>query len=122
MRERSRAGIFNRINWEKLRPGPREGLVDSNASPVLLWQPGAVSNSHIGVSSIGSQADAMASVSKDYERWVNRVTSWVRRNGTKVWGPDLARPGMDVNLDFLNNVYALPKALDALENGAQGRS
>jgi hypothetical protein len=36
MRGGSRAAVFNRINWERLEPAPDEGLVDSNASPVLV--------------------------------------------------------------------------------------
>src|SRR5690242_21496166 len=35
---------------------------------------------------IGSQADSTQAFSPDYERWVNRVTGWVRRRGTVVWG------------------------------------
>jgi hypothetical protein len=123
MAEASKAGIFNRINWNRVRRGPRDGLVDSNASPVLFWRPGEVTGSVIRVSDIGSQADAIAAVSDDYERWVNRVIGWVRRNGTKVWGieRDAVRPDLNIDLNFVNNVYALPSALRALEGGAAGR-
>ena len=40
MDEPTKAGVFNRVNWDRLRPTAREGLVDSNVSPVLLWTPG----------------------------------------------------------------------------------
>ena len=65
----------------------------------------------------------LGAISGDYERWVNRVLSWVRRKGTKVWGLERnsIRPDLDVHLPFVNNVYALPGALSALEAGASGR-
>lgn len=123
MDEPTKAGVFNRVNWDRLRPTAREGLVDSNVSPVLLWTPGETTGSSLRVSSIGSQADAKGAISGDYERWVNRVLSWVRRKGTKVWGLERnsIRPDLDVHLPFVNNVYALPGALSALEAGASGR-
>lgn len=98
MDEATRAGVFNRINWDRLRPAPSEGLVDSNASPVLLWVPGPVGES-FGPSS-GYDA-----------------------KGTRVWGSEQGsvRPDLDIELGFVNNVYALPEALGALESGAVGR-
>ena len=123
MDEPTKAGVFNRVNWDRLRPTAPEGLVDSNVSPVLLWTPGETTSSSLRVSSIGSQADAMGAISGDYERWVNRVLSWVRRKGTKVWGLERnsIRPDLDIHLPFVNNVYALPGARSALEAGASGR-
>jgi hypothetical protein len=43
------------------------------------------------------------------------------------WAPSgfrmvlLSRPDLDIDLGFVNNVYALPEALIVLENGALGR-
>jgi hypothetical protein len=121
--EGTKAGIFNRINWGRLRQDPSEGLVDSNASPVLFWQPGKATETLLTTSNIGSQADAMAAVSMEYEKWVKRVMDWVRRNGTRVWGLERheVRPDLDIDLSFVNNVYALPEALIVLQNGARGR-
>jgi hypothetical protein len=66
----------------------------------------------------------MAQVSKDYERWVNRSMSWIRRNGTRVWGLKgrQTRPGLDIDLSFISTVFALPGALQALESGTPGRN
>ena len=121
--EQSKAGVFNRLNWQRLRPSPSEGIVDSNASAVLFWTPGQASDSALSTSTIGSQADAMHAVSTEYERWVKGVIGWVRRRGTKVWGLERheVRADLDVQLSFVNNVYALPGALSALEGGASGR-
>ncbi|MDR7080838.1 hypothetical protein J2X01_000107 [Arthrobacter ginsengisoli] len=123
MDEPTRAGVFNRLNWDRLRPPPDRALVDSNASPVLFWEPAGLSNEVIGVSQLGSQADAMAAVSVDYERWVNRTIGWIRRKGSKVWGLEqgTVRPDLDIQLGFVNSVYALPGALRGLEQGALGR-
>ena len=60
MEERSKAGVFNRLNWDLLRPTSREGLVDSNRSPVLLWTPGTAGPSEVTVSTVGSQAGSRA--------------------------------------------------------------
>jgi hypothetical protein len=87
MADQSRSRLFNRINWERLKPRSGEGLVDSNASPVLLWPPATDSDGVLVSGGIGSQADSMSAVSRDYERWVNRVMDWIRRRGAKVWGP-----------------------------------
>jgi len=115
----SRAGVFNRINWERLSPEPNEGLVDSNASPVLLWTPATASPGALGSGSIGSQADSMSAVSMDYELWANRVMNWIRRRGTKVWGLEThdIRPDLDIRRTDLTTVFALPDALSALERG-----
>jgi len=123
MTEPSRAGVFNRMNWERLKPKPREGLVDSNASPVLLWTPATQGPSALGAGSIGSQADAMRAISEDYERWVNQVMNWVRRKGTKVWGLEThdLRPDLDVRRTDVTMVFALPAALSALEGGLAAR-
>jgi hypothetical protein len=124
MSEPGKAGMFNRLNWQRLSPGAEEGLIDSNASPVLFWKPAPSSDPVLRVSEIGSQADSMSAVSPDYERWVNRVMGWVRRRGTKVWGPQRhdVRPDLDIALAFVNTTYALPGALAALEAGTPGRS
>ncbi|ALV41696.1 hypothetical protein AU252_11490 [Pseudarthrobacter sulfonivorans] len=119
----TRAGLFNRLNWDRLRPSLDKALVDSNASPVLFWEPAEISKEVLGVSMLGSQADSMAAISVDYERWVNRTIGWIRRKGTKVWGLErgAVRPDLDIQLGFLNSVYALPGALRTLEQGAVGR-
>jgi hypothetical protein len=123
MDEPTRAGVFNRLNWDRLRPPLDEALVDSSASPVLFWEPAEISNEVIGVSQLGSQADAMAAISESYERWVKRTIGWIRRKGTKVWGLERGalRPDLDIQLGFINSVYALPGAHRALEQGAAGR-
>jgi hypothetical protein len=92
----SRSGLFNRLNWERLNPKPGEALVDSNASPVLLWIPASHTEGALASGNIGSQADSMSAVSTEYERWANRVMNWVRRRGTKVWG----LPAQDVRPDL----------------------
>ncbi|MCY1675758.1 hypothetical protein OVA06_13750 [Pseudarthrobacter sp. SL88] len=115
--------VFNRLNWEKLAPAENEALMDSNASPTILWSPARLHAEAIFPSSLGSQADSMAEVSKDYERWVNRSMSWIRRNGTRVWGLEgrQARPDLDIELSFISTVFALPDALQAMESGTPGR-
>jgi hypothetical protein len=122
MAEPSRAGVFNRLNWDRLKPKPNEGLLDSNASPVLLWTPAVGGADGLGSGTIGSQADSMSAVSKDYERWVNRVMNWVRRRGTRVWGltDQDKRPDLDLRRTDVTTVYALPDALTVLERGAPG--
>jgi hypothetical protein len=123
MDQPTKAGVFNKLNWDRLHPAHDEALADSNASPVLLWIPAEIGSEVIGVSELGSQADALATISADYERWVNRTTGWIRRRGMKVWGLEQGkvRPDLDIRLGFLNNVYALPGALRALEQGSAGR-
>lgn len=124
MNEPSRAGVFNRLNWQRLSPSDKEGLIDSNISPVLLWRAGHSDDSVLRVSEIGSQADSMSAVSPEYERWANRIMGWVRRQGTKVWGRQRrnVRPDLDIALAVVSTIYALPDALAALEAGARGRS
>ena len=124
MNESSKAGVFNRLNWQQLSPGDEAGLIDSNISPVLFWRPGHSDDSVLRVSEIGSQADSMSAVSPEYERWVNRIMGWVRRRGTKVWGWQRRniRPDLDIALGFVSTIYALPDALVALEAGVPGRS
>lgn len=119
----TKAGVLNRLTWDRLHPALDEGLVDSNPSPVLLWVPAEIGSEVIGVSQLGSQADAMAAISADYGRWVIRTTGWIRRKGTKVWGLEqgTVRPDLNTQLGFINSVYALPSALRALEQGAVGR-
>lgn len=64
MNEPSKAGVFNRLNWQRLSPSGKEGLIDSNISPVLLWRAGHSDDSVLRVSEIGSQADSMSAVSR----------------------------------------------------------
>ena len=115
--------VFNRLNWEKFAPAEDEALMDANASPTVLWSPARLNAEAIFPSSLGSQADSMAEISKDYERWVNRSMSWIRRNGTRVWGLEgiQTRPDLDIDLSFISKVFALPGALQALESGTPGR-
>jgi hypothetical protein len=124
MNESTKAGVFNRLNWQQLSPNDEAGLIDSNISPVLFWRPGHSDGSALRVSKIGSQADSMSAVSQEYERWVNRTMDWVRRRGTKVWGLQRrnARPDLDIALAVVSTIYALPDALAALEAGVPGRS
>jgi len=119
MTEKSKSGLFNRLNWERLKPGQSEGLVDSNASPVLLWTPATHSPNALIAGNIGSQADSMRSISEDYKRWVERVMNWVRRTGTTVWGLGAGsiRPDLDIRRTDVTTVFALPDALAQLEDG-----
>ncbi len=118
-----RAQVFNTLNWDRLRPAEDEALVDSNASPVLFWQPAAVTDGVLRAGNIGSQADSMAAVSADYERWVKRVMNWVRRQSERVWGLERGdlRPAFDIDIAHVSAVYALPGARAALASGTQGR-
>jgi hypothetical protein len=124
MDEPGKAGVFNRLNWQRLSPSGGEDLIDSNISPVLFWRPGHSNDSVLRVSEIGSQADSMSAVSPEYERWVHRIMGWVRRRGTKVWGLQRrnVRPDLDIAMDVVSTIYALPDALAALEAGVPGRS
>jgi hypothetical protein len=124
MDEPGKAGVFNRLNWQRLSPSDEEGLIDSNISPVLFWRPGHSNDSVLRVSEIGSQADSLSAVSPEYERWVNRIMGWVRRRGTKVWGLQRrnVRPDLDIAMDVVSTIYALPDALAALEAGVPARS
>lgn len=124
MNESSKAGVFNRLNWQQLSPSDEAGLIDSNISPVLFWKPGHNDDSVLRVSEIGSQADSMSAISPEYERWVSRVMGRVRRRGTKVWGLQRrsVRPDLDIALAVVSTIYALPDALAALEAGVPGRS
>jgi hypothetical protein len=124
MDEPRKAGVFNRLNWQRLSPSDEEGLIDSNISPVLFWRPGHSNDSVLRVSEIGSQADSLSAVSPEYERWVNRIMGWVRRRGTKVWGLQRrnVRPDLDIAMDVVSTIYALPDALAALEAGVPARS
>jgi len=89
------------VIWGRRWRASSEGLVDSNASPVLFWQPGKASEMLLATSSVGSQADAMAAVSTEYEKWVKRAMGWVRRKGTRVWGleRDEVRPDLGIDLN-----------------------
>jgi hypothetical protein len=118
----SRARAFNWVNWERLRPHSDEGLVDSNRSPVLLWSPATRTSESLSSGHIGTQADSMKAVSADYERWVYRVMSWVRRRGTVVWGwkPEHQRSDLDLRRTDVTTVYALPEALALLQRGSPG--
>lgn len=118
----ARAALFHELNWERLKPKPGERLVDSNASPVLLWTPAIYDSDGLRSGSIGSQADSMKTVSEDYAHWVNRVVGWIRRRGTPVWGwqPQHQRSDLDLRRTDVTTVYALPDAHVRLEGGTPG--
>src|SRR3954451_21541109 len=124
MEEGTKAGLFNRLNWDHLSPEGEDGLVDSNASPVIFWAPGPSAEGVLHGSSLRSQADSMSSVGADYESWVTRTMGWIkRRRQTKVWGLERAslRPDLNIDLRHVSAVYALPRALAAVENGTPVR-
>jgi hypothetical protein len=75
MAQLTTSGVFNRLNWEWLNLNPGEALVDSNASPVLMWIPAT----HAEGTLVSGHIDSMSAVSADFERWANRVMNWVRR-------------------------------------------
>lgn len=106
--EPTKAGVFNQLNWARLRPTGGQGLVDSNTSPVLLWAPAKASDAGLRTGDIGSQADAMDTVSSDYQRWVNRVMGWVRRKGTKVWGLEGAQSGSGLDIHLHTSTPSMP--------------
>lgn len=117
-----RSSLFYRINWDR-EPGRK--LLDVESTPALYWERGSTSSPVLTPSQIGSQAESLKRVSDEYRRWVNRVMSWVRRNGVAVWDcsdPSKPIPHGDVNLPFVNTVYALPGANRAIKDGALGRS
>ena len=122
LRSNSRAGVFNRLNFGRLAD-PTMAIVDSNRSPILYWEPARTLDGALIPGSIGSQADALHDVSPEYERWVNRVTAWVRRHGTVVWGLQRSkvRPDLKIENPFLNTLYALPGAMRLLVDGHSGR-
>lgn len=119
----AKAGIFNRMNWNRLHLASSEALVDADASAVLFGRPATSSAPVFGVGDIGSQSDSVAAISREYEQWVRNVMGWIRRRRTRVWGEAGAetRPDLDIQLNFVNAVYALPGALEALQGGAHGR-
>lgn len=121
--ESTKASLFNRLNWDRVSPEGDDGLVDSNASPVIFWESGASAEGVLHGSSLGSQADSMSAIGADYERWVTRTMGWIKRRGTKVWGLERGsiRPDLNIHLSHVSAVYALPRALDAMERGVPVR-
>jgi hypothetical protein len=119
----ARARAFNAVNWERAAPCVDQGIVDWNRTAALFWERGARSESVLTPSSLGSQADSMTAISVDYQRWVNRSMSWVRRNGTLVWGltPDKTRSGWDIRLRTVSSYLALPGAQSFFAAGGCGR-
>ncbi len=119
----ARATVFDLLNRERLDLADDDLLVDTNASPVLLWRPATQDGATLLRGHIGSQADSMGAVSADYERWAKRVMGWVRRRGTRVWGLDrgAAYPGLDVSVSDLTTCYALPHAHALLIGDGRGR-
>ena len=135
----SASATFNRINWDAFNQqrtrasSTRTALQSSCGSAVFT------SETSCTRAKSDRQADSMHGVSREYERWVNRVMSWVRRRGTRVrgstvlpsstrttthvWGLEGAklRPNLDINIDHISSTYALPGALAELEAGGQGR-
>jgi hypothetical protein len=65
----------------------------------------------------------MSSIGDDYERWVTRTMGWIKRRGTKVWGLERGslRPDLNIDLSHVSAMYALPRALAAMEQGAAVR-
>lgn len=123
MAESTKAGLFNRLNWERLSPPEEDGLVDSNASRVIFWQPGQAADGSLHGSSLGSQADSMAAIGADYERWVIRTMAWIKRRGTRLWGLERGkiRPDLRIGFPHVSAVFALPGALAAMEKGVPAR-
>ena len=117
------SGVFNRRNMNAARRAGVDQIVDLDASPVLLWSPGSVSDTELRIGSIGTQAVSPRAISADYDRWLKRVASWIRRRGTAVWGLEThaVQPELDIELPYLNSVFALPGALQRLRAGASGR-
>ena len=118
-----RSRVFNAVNWEKAAPPADQGIVDWNGTAALFWARGARSDSVITPSSVGSQADSMTAISPDYQRWVNRSMSWVRRHGAPVWGltPDKRCSGWDITLRTVSSYFALPGAQSFFAAGGRGR-
>lgn len=117
------SGVFNRMNLDAARQVGVGSVVDLDASPVLFWTPGPASEAELRVGNIGTQAASPRAISDEYDKWVKQAASWVRRRGTAVWGlqTHAVRPELDIELPFLNSVYALPGALERLTAGARGR-
>lgn len=122
-REPTASGVFNLINLESARRAGGEAIVDFNVSPVLFWQPGSISAAELRRGSIGTQADSPKNISAEYDQWIKRVASWIRRRGTPVWGLEgpAVRPDLNINIPTTNSTFALPGALRLLEAGAVGR-
>jgi hypothetical protein len=118
---RATAFALNLLNWNRVSPSPGQGIVDWNRTAALFWQRGAfTAEGALDRSNIGSQADAMDDVSPDYRRWVNRVMSWVRRKGIKVWQDGKRTPeaaDLDIDIPHLSPVFALPGAMKFFQAG-----
>ncbi len=115
----TRAGAWAHVTWQRLSPAPGLGLIDPEASPVLLWSRGEAGENVMCGGEIGSQAEAMDTVGPGYVAWATSVMGRVRRTGTPVWGLAKAavRPDLDVHFPHVSTVYALPEALARLESG-----
>lgn len=100
MRGGTASAVFNRLNLQSVQAVGRDAIVDFNASPVLLWEPGSFSASELTCGSIGTQADSPNEISADYFRWVQRVAAWIRRRGTPVWGLGRSTLRPDLTIDI----------------------
>lgn len=124
--EPHRAGTFviNTTNWDNASPSKGQGIVDWNRTAALFWDRGMVtSDGALVVGNIGSQADAMDDISGAYRKWVNRVMNWVRRKGVKVAQNGQLTPeaaGLNVHINFMNSMFALPDALALFRAGGSG--
>jgi hypothetical protein len=101
-------------------PGSRSGWLDPEHAAFLLWERREQADGLV-VAALGSQAERLETVGTAHARRVQRVQSWVRRRGERVWGLEqhALRPDLHLHLDHVSSVWALPGALAALEAGAR---
>jgi hypothetical protein len=107
--------LFTKLQWKKIKEtGNVNRLLDDENSPILYYKRGTINIYRLPSYIIAPQTNINLP-GDEFRKWYNRIYSLIRRNSQLVFSLNKNELNLKNDMDFLNNIYALPEALEQIK-------
>lgn len=106
--------IFSIENW-KSKSKNINRLLNDEESPIIYYRRGKITSDYHTPSIILAPQSNIENQGLEFKKWFNRISSWVRRNGEMIYNWNKMDKRFRNDFSIVNSVYALPEALELIE-------
>lgn len=102
--------------WRELNLPSGSAMLDVETSPMQIYFRPRIENGQIGPSELVCPPSNARRISNDYQRWVERSKSWIRRKTVRIHDWRHRTELLPNPLGIATSLYAFPKAREEIES------
>jgi hypothetical protein len=110
--------FFAGEQWDELGLYDGDEMLDADLSPILCYRRGILHDGKVGQNTVLAPPSNLRRVGPEYEKWVKRSLSWIRRRGKIVHDYRSQTTTIPNPHSILNTIYAFPGVIEEINSNA----